>query len=87
LKKVEVRFEEADLDALDRQAQARGVTRAELIRKRTLSTVAARRFTPQDFAALVSDAYRHNHGSIGRKQVESMVAFVFSRMAGDSPSA
>ena len=86
MRKVEVRFEEADLAALDRQAQERGITRAQLIRHRTLATATAKRFTPQDYSALVSDAYTRNHGSINRRQVESIVAFVFSRLATDSPS-
>jgi len=86
MRKVEVRFEETDLAALDRQAQEGGVTRSELIRHRTLATAMGKKFTPQDFSALVSDAYTRNHGSINRRQVESIVAFVFNRMAANGPS-
>ena len=86
MKVVKVSFEEKALEALDRQAQQRNISRAELIRERTFSTAVGKKFTPQDFSSLVSDAYRHNHGSIGRKQVESIVAFVFARMASGSPS-
>ena len=86
MKVIKVSFDERDLEALDRQAQQRKISRAELIRERTFTTVSGKKFTPQDFSTLVADAYRRNHGAIDRRQVESIVAFVFARMAGGAPS-
>lgn len=83
MKKIDVRLEEQFVDLLDDEAKKRGISRAELVRERVVGKQRDT-FTPHDYNKLVSDAHRYTHGSLSRNQVESLVAFVFNRMATGS---
>ena len=72
---VKVAFEEQDVAILDRQAQASGVSRAEVIRSRALAGANGQRFSPQDYQRLVSRTCRNV--DLPRSQVERLVNVVF----------
>jgi len=75
---VKVAFEEHDVEALDRQAQAVGVSRAEVIRRRALTGANGQRFSPQDYQRLVSRTCRNV--DLPRAQVERLVNIVFNEI-------
>lgn len=86
MKVVKVSFHEEDIIQLTAQAKAAGLNRAELIRERVLGRqdngAPAPVRTAAQFNKLCSDAHRETHGTLSRSQVEALVAFVFTRMAG-----
>jgi hypothetical protein len=80
---VKVSFDPAQLSALDRDATIQGISRAELIRNRTLTrSTGSRTLTTADYHRLVSDAAAFTHGSLDRRQLESVVAFTVNRLLG-----
>lgn len=80
---VKVSFDPDQLSTLDRDAAIQGVSRAELIRTRTLTRpTGSRTLTTADYHRLVSDAAAFTHGSLDRRQLESVVAFTVNRLLG-----
>lgn len=80
---VKVAYSPEDLSQLDRDAQAAGISRAELIRTRTLTRSAGTKpFTTADYHKLVSDACAFTRGALSRSQVETLIAFTTTRLLG-----
>ena len=75
MQEIKVRFEAADLALIDGQAAAAGVARAALIRNRAL-----RRLTTVEYHALVAGAAAHMRGDLSRLHVETLVAYVITRL-------
>ena len=86
MQEIKVRFEPADLTALDHQAAAAGTSRAGLIRDRALSLPVAR-LTTADYHSLVADAVTATRGDLPRLQVEYLVAYVITRLDQHSRQA
>ena len=84
MKEVKVRFEPADLVALDHQAAAAGVSRAELIRSRALVSNCDSGLTVAGYHRLVSDALANVRGDIPRRMVEQLVAYVITWISSTS---
>ena len=70
LKEVKLRLPAADLQRLDKEAQFKGVARAELLRQLVLRNTAKKgeHMSPNDFHKL------------DKRKVEGIVAFVFSEL-------
>jgi len=75
MQEIKVRFEATDLAALNHQAATAGTSRAALIRNRAL-----RRLTTAEYHALVADAVAVTHGNLPRLQVETLIAYVITRL-------
>ena len=84
MREVKVRFEPADLLALDQQAAAAGVSRAELIRSRALVANCQHGLTVAGYHRLVSDATAYLRGDIPRRMVEQLTAFVVTWISSTS---
>ena len=84
MKEVKVRFEPADLMALDHQAAMAGVSRAELIRSRALVSNCDSGLTVARYHRLVSDALANVRGDIPRRMVEQLVAYVITWISSTS---
>lgn len=78
MREVKVRFDEADLVALDQQAVVAGVSRAELIRTRALVLNCDNALTVADYHRLTSAATAYLRGDIPRRLVEQLVAYVIT---------
>ena len=80
---VKVAYDAQDLAELDRDATIQGISRAELIRNRTLTrSTGSRALSTADYHRLVSDAAAFTHGGLDRRQLESVVAFTVNRLLG-----
>jgi len=75
MQEIKIRFEATDLAALDQQADAAGTSRAALIRDRVL-----RRLSTAEYHALVADAVAFMRGDLPRMQVETLIAYVITRL-------
>ena len=75
MQEIKVRFEAADLTALDQQAAAAGTSRSAFIRNKAL-----RRLTTVEYHSLVADAVSAMRGDLPRLQVEYLVAYVITRL-------
>ena len=84
MKEIKVRFTPADLVALDQQAAAAGISRAELIRNRALVSSCDTRIAVSDYHRLISDANASVRGDIPRRLVEQLVAFTFTWISSKS---
>lgn len=84
MKEIKVRFDEPDLLALDQQATAAGVSRAELIRSRALVANCQHGLTVASYHRLVSDATAYLRGDIPRRMVEQLTAFVVTWISSTS---
>lgn len=84
MREVKVRFDEADLVALDRQAAMAGMARAELIRNRALVLNCDSALSVTDYHHLVSDATANLRGDMPRRLVEHLVAYVITWIASKS---
>lgn len=84
MKEIKVRFDEPDLVALDQQAAAAGVSRAELIRSRALVSSCDASIGVADYHRLISDANACVRGDIPRRLVEQLVAFTFTWISSKS---
>ena len=84
MREVKVRFDEPDLLALDQQAAAAGVSRAELIRSRALVANCQHGLTVAGYHRLVSDATAYLRGDIPRRMVEQLTAFVVTWISSTS---
>lgn len=81
LQTVKVAFDPDDIALLDRDANAAGISRAELIRNRTLTrSTGSRPFTTADYHRLVTEAYTHTNGIFDRRHVESLVAWTLNKI-------
>lgn len=87
MREVKVRFDEADLVALDQQAAAAGVTRSELIRSRALVSNCQHGLTTAGYHRLISDATAYLRGDMPRRMVELLTAFVITWIASRSQNA
>ena len=86
MQEIKVRFQPADLAALDQQVAAAATTRAQLIRDRALSPAVARLSTVE-YHRLVADAVTATRGDLPRLQVEYLVAYVITRLDQHSRQA
>lgn len=84
MKEIKVRFDEVDLAALDQQAEAAGISRAELIRTRALVANCDSKLTVASYHRLVSDALANVRGDIPRRMVEQLVAYVITWISSKS---
>ena len=75
-KTVKLALEASDVALLDRQAEEKGVSRAELMRGRVLSEGVGKRFTPQDLSTIVSRVNRVSN--LPRAEVERLVHTTFN---------
>jgi hypothetical protein len=82
MQEIKVLFEPADLAALDQQVAAAGTSRSAFIRDRAL-----RRLTTVEYHALVADVVAFNRGDLPRQRVETLVAYVISRLDQRQPKA
>ena len=79
MQEIKVRFEAADLTALDHQAAAAGTSSSAFIRNKALSVPVARLSTVE-YHRLVADAVAATRGDLPRLQVEYLVAYVITRL-------
>ena len=80
---IKVRFDSADLAAIDQQAAAAGTNRSALIRRRAIVAEYQQGLyglTPSAYHALVSDAATFMGGIIPRQHVELLTAYVITRL-------
>jgi hypothetical protein len=80
---IKVRFDSADLAAIEQQATAAGTNRSALIRQRAIVADYEQGLyglTPTAYHALVSDAAAFMGGVIPRQHVELLVAYVITRL-------
>ena len=84
MREIKVRFDEADLVALDQQAAVAGMSRAELIRSRALVLNCDNGLTVADYHRLTSAATAYLRGDIPRRLVEQLVAFVITWIPSSS---
>jgi hypothetical protein len=81
MKCVKTYLEPEVVQALDMEAAAAGVTRAEVIRRKmNAANPIGRRLSPDEYNAVVSAAQKYMHGSVDRRHVEALVAFTFGRL-------
>ena len=76
-------MDDADADRLKLEADQLGISRSDLLRDRVTRTPVKtdKLLTPVDFYGLVERARRRAGQGMDRRQVESIVAFVFSELA------
>jgi hypothetical protein len=79
MQEIKVRFQPSDIAALDQQVATAGTTRAQLIRDRALSLPVARLNTVE-YHALVADAAAFMRGDLPKLQVETLIAYVITRL-------
>lgn len=89
---IKVRFTDSDLARLTAEAAAAMMPRAQLIRERALATPDVARLSTVEYHCVVADAAAFMRGTINRQHVETLVAYVFNRLArqagaGDQPAA
>ena len=79
MKKTEIRLklDPHDLATLDEEARRTGLSRSDILRHRA---VAANRYSPAEYSALVSRANRV--ADLPRSQVERIVDYVFVELMG-----
>ena len=94
LQEVKVRMSPADITAVDLQAAATGTSRSAFIRDKVLSAPPTS-ITTADYHRLVSDACTFMRGDLNSRHVETLVAYVITRLdqhfkktgTGDQPVA
>lgn len=80
MKEIKLRFEVEDLQRLDLQAQEQGISRSELIRDRVLGGKIKSPMNTLQFNQLLADAQRYMQGHVDRRQIETLVSYVFNRL-------
>lgn len=80
MKRVHMRLAEADLAILDKQAKSAGISRAEFLRSRVLSSSNGRTYSTEQYHQLVAKAQRLSN--LPRAQVEQLVNFLFVQFMG-----
>lgn len=86
LQEVKVRLSAADLQVLDSHAALAGVSRSALIRDRALSASLAS-FSTTDYHRLVSDSCAFMRGDLSPRHVETLIAYVITRLDQHSKQA
>jgi hypothetical protein len=85
---IKIRLADADLARLTAEAAAAGIPRAHLIRDRALAPAAGvARLRTKDYHSLVADACRFMRGDLSRQHVETLVAYVLTRLDQHSRQA
>lgn len=79
---IKLNISSKDLERLNHEAAAAGTSRAALVRCRALSQP-----TTAEYHALVADAVAFMRGSLPRLQVETLTAYVISRLHQHSRQA
>ncbi|ADD94971.1 hypothetical protein MedDCM-OCT-S16-C5-cds36 [uncultured Mediterranean phage MEDS3 group] len=84
MKRIEITVDDADADRLKLEADQLGISRSDLLRERIKCTPLKtdKRLTPTDFYDLVERTRRRAGQGVDQRQVEGIVAFVFSELAG-----
>jgi hypothetical protein len=86
MQEIKVRFNPEDIQHLERQAAAAGTNRTALIRDRALSS-GLPRLTTAAYHALVADAASYMRGDLPKLQVETLIAYVITRLDQHSRQA
>jgi len=86
MQEIKVRFNPEDIQHLERQAAAAGTNRTALIRDRALSSGLPRLSTAA-YHALVADAAAFMRGDLPKLQVETLIAYVITRLDQHSRQA
>ena len=94
MQEIKVRFNPEDIQHLERQAATAGTNRTALIRDRALSSGLPRLSTAA-YHQLVSDAAAFMRGDLNHRHVETLIAYVITRLdqhsrqaaAGHQPTA
>tara|TARA_R100001510_G_scaffold56578_1_gene62429 strand:+ start:2638 stop:2892 length:255 start_codon:yes stop_codon:yes gene_type:complete len=83
MKRIEIKVDDVDADRLKIEADQLGISRSDLLRDRiTRTPKKSKKFsTPGEFYDLVERARRRAGQGMDRRQVESIVAFVFRELA------
>ena len=85
---IKIRLADADLARLTAEAAAAGIPRAHLIRDRALAPAAGvARLRTVEYHSLVADACRFMRGDLSRQHVETLVAYVLTRLDQHSRQA
>ena len=85
---IKVRLTDADLARLNAEATAAGMARAALVRDRALSGGSGvARLSTAAYHALVADAAAFMRGDLHRQHVETLVAYVITRLDQHSRQA
>jgi hypothetical protein len=78
---VKVTYSEEDIRLLDREAALQNISRAELIRQRTLTRhTTGSPFTTAEYHRVVANAHQFTRGSIDRLQVEALTAYILNQV-------
>jgi hypothetical protein len=83
MNEIKVRFDSADLAAIEQQAAAAGTNRSALIRQRAIVAEYQQGLyglTTTAYHALVSDAAAFMGGVVPRQHVELLTAYVITRL-------
>lgn len=85
---IKINLTADQLASLNRDAAAAGIPRAHLVRNRALSPAAnLARLHTVDYHRLVADAARFMHGDLNRRHVETLTAYVITRLDQHSRQA
>ena len=85
---IKLRLTDADLARLNQEASAAGMARAALVRDRALSGGSGvARLSTAAYHALVADAAAFMRGDLHRQHVETLVAYVITRLDQHSRQA
>lgn len=96
MQEVKLRFDQRDLEIVDRHAAIAGITRSALLRQRALpATSGVARLQTVEYHQLVSDAAAFMRGDLNHRHVETLIAYVITRLdqhsrqaaAGHQPTA
>lgn len=77
---VKLALEEHTITALDAQAAAMDISRAEVIRRCIAESAPSRSLKPDEYNQLVRNAYSFIGGGIDRRQFEGLVAYLFNQL-------
>jgi len=80
MQEIKIRLHPADLERLNAEAAAAGTNRTQLIRDRALALPTVAGLNPVAYHSLVADAAAFMRGDLSRHHVESLVAFVISKL-------
>ena len=83
MRRIEITVDDADADRLKLEADQLGISRSDLLRDRVTRTPVKtnKLFSPLEYHSLVERTRRRAGQGMDRRQVEGIVAFVFSELA------
>ena len=83
MRRIEITVDDADADRLKLEADQLGISRSDLLRERVtrMPVKTDKLLSPGEFYGLVERARRRAGQGMDRRQVEGIVAFVFSELA------